>query len=433
MSRLPEPAEPAARISAPRLETDRWLGRWLDGKFLLEARLAIGGFGAVYRARNAAGLPVALKILHPWLTDDATMVARFGREGATLIQLHSANTVRTHAVGETGDGVRYIAMELLTGESLHDRLRRTGALAWQSAVAIARAVCDSLAEAHALGVIHRDLKPSNIHLEPGDHVKVIDFGIAKLAPGGALSEVLDDGRELTAVGHMIGTYEYMAPEQLAGEPCDARADLYALGLVLYEMLTGRRPFAAGSNPASMMAALLTQSPAPPSIYAAIPPGIDRIVMRCLSREPRDRYADVGQLVDAIDAVVAACSSRDDVTVEQPTLFDSVVTWSDDDAPAAAEAAPAPAPIVLRRFPTLPGIGAIEPPRRAAHGTPIPALRRPRPHTHPQPPSRPVLTRAPRTAPPAPAARAASLAWIALVVAGLAFTALVAAIVTAALL
>ena len=376
----------------PRLETDRWIGHWLDDALFVEARLAIGGFGAVYRAHTASGRPVAVKILHPWLIDDPTMVARFRREGQTLTQLHAQATVRTLAVGETQDGVLYIAMELLTGESLHDRLRRAGVLPWSTAVAITRAVCESLAEAHALGVIHRDLKPSNIHLEAGDAVKVIDFGIAKLVRGGAI----DDGRDLTCAGHMIGTYEYMPPEQLAGEPCDATADIYALGLILYEMVTGRRAFARVTDPASMMAALLTQTPIPPSILAAMPPGIDRIVMRCLARDPADRYASVGQLTDALDAVVAACTSRDEVTVEQPA-FDGTVTLVDQPARPATPA-------------TIPGVGDARPPRPISHAAPVPV-----PTTGSQP----------------AAAASAGLAWLALVVTVLAFVVLVAAIVTVA--
>src|SRR5579859_6585239 len=156
---------------------DPLIGTWLDGRYLIEARIATGGFGAIYRARATGGMAVALKVLHPKLARDASMVARFRREGATLTQLYDPHTVTTLAVGETDDGTLYIAMELLTGESLQARLERERALAWPAAVAIARAVCSSLAEAHALGVVHRDLKPANIHVEPrggAELVKVID-------------------------------------------------------------------------------------------------------------------------------------------------------------------------------------------------------------------------------------------------------------------
>src|SRR3954470_7792000 len=210
MQRSSEPRPVSGRHSGQR---DPLIGTWLDGRYLVEARIATGGFGAVYRARTRAGAPLALKVLHPSLVDDPSAVARFEREGATMARLRDPHTVTTLAVGEAGDGTRYIAMELLTGESLHARLARERALPWQNAVAIARAVCSSLAEAHAIGVIHRDLKPDNICVERrggAELVKVIDFGIVRFAPGSAI----DDGKELTCAGYMIGTYDYMSPEQI---------------------------------------------------------------------------------------------------------------------------------------------------------------------------------------------------------------------------
>ena len=313
----------------PKARRDPLLGTLLDGRFLIEARIATGGFGAVYRARTADGEQVALKILHPWLTDDPNMVARFRREGATLTQLHDPHTVTTLAVGETTDGLLYIAMELLTGESLLDRLDRAGALPWQTAIAIARAVCSSLAEAHALGVVHRDLKPANIQIEARgdnpDFVKVLDFGIVKIEHGSAV----DDGKDLTYAGHMIGTYDYMSPEQVVGDSCRNVSDIYSLGLVLYEMLTGRRPFANVTGPASMMAAMLTQTPVPPSVLVATPPALDRIVRRCLQRDPENRFADIGELAAALDRVLAPHDTqRDEITVERPA-YDPSKTIVDD--------------------------------------------------------------------------------------------------------
>jgi serine/threonine-protein kinase len=319
----------------PRTKSDPLIGTLLDDRFLIEARIAIGGFGAIYRARTADGAEVALKILHPRLTGDPSMVARFRREGAIMTQLHDPNTVKTLAVGETGDGTRYIAMELLAGENLHARLSRDGTLPWPTAVAIARAVCSSLAEAHALGVVHRDLKPENIHVEARgdgpDIVKVIDFGIVKIAHGSAI----DDGKDLTFAGHMIGTYDYMSPEQIVGSPCSDLSDIYSLGVVTYEMLTGRRPFPEAQSAAAMMAALLTQTPPPPSLVAAIPPELDRIVMRCLAREPEDRFRDVVALAGAFDRLLADCPApQDDVTAErpacvpEPAIADEDRTWID---------------------------------------------------------------------------------------------------------
>jgi serine/threonine protein kinase len=294
----------ATRGRRPNAERDPLVGTTLDDRYLIEERIATGGFGAIYRARTASGEAIALKVLHPRLAGDLTTVARFRREGATLIELHDPHTITTLAVGETADGTLYIAMELLSGESLQDQLHRAGALPWQAAVAIARAVCSSLAEAHALGVVHRDLKPANIHVESRGGtvqvVKVIDFGIVKIARGSAI----DDGDDLTCAGHMIGTYDYMSPEQLLGAGCSAASDLYSLGVVTYEMLTGRRPYPKVTSPASMMTAIVTQTPMPPSVLAAIPPELDRIVMRCLEREHAARFASAIELADELDRLLA---------------------------------------------------------------------------------------------------------------------------------
>ena len=314
-----------------RRARDPRLGTWLADRYLIEERIATGGFGAVYRARTAGGDPLALKLLHPALHGDPHVLARFRREGRALIRLHDPHTVATLAVGEA-DGTPYIAMELLAGESLSARLTREHMLPWQTAVAIARAVCSSLAEAHALGVVHRDLKPDNIQVETrrgnaGDRggagagevsVKVIDFGIVRIAPGSAI----DDGCELTSAGYMIGTYDYMSPEQIVGEPCEVASDIYSLGVVLYEMLAGRRPFARPATPAALMTALLMHTPQPPSVFAAVPPGLDRIVMRCLAREPERRFASMRELAEALDVLTARLAAqrpgaREDVTAPHP--------------------------------------------------------------------------------------------------------------------
>src|SRR5262249_49333991 len=157
------------------------------------------------------------------------------------------------------DGTLYIVMELLRGESLFERFRTRGPLPWQRMVAIARAVCSSLAEAHALGIVHRDLKPTNIHLEPGpggdDVVKVLDFGIAKI-----LRDSGFDSAELTNAGQMIGTLDYMSPEQMVGGECTATSDIYTLGVVMYEMIAGKRPFHDVNSAAAALAAALTTTP-----------------------------------------------------------------------------------------------------------------------------------------------------------------------------
>jgi len=278
---------------------DPLIGMVLHNRFRVEYRLAAGGFGAVYRGTDlTAGGEVAIKLLHSALASDSSVVARFRQEGETLSKLRDPHTVTAIALGETPDGTLYIAMELLRGESLHERYRARGKLPWKSVVAIARAVCASLSEAHAYGVIHRDLKPANIHLEPRgderDFVKVVDFGIAKLMAGGP---------DLTLAGQMIGTFDYMAPEQMVGGQTAGRADIYTLGVVMYEMIAGCRPFGDHTGPTSLLAAMLTRTPERLASRAIVPFELDDLVMRCLEREQQNRFASVDELARALDQLL----------------------------------------------------------------------------------------------------------------------------------
>ena len=280
------------------------VGAELDGQFFVDAKIAEGGFGTIYRATHLASRNlVALKVLHAELAADEMLAARFRREGETLRSLSSPHTVSVYDLGETYDGTLYIAMELLYGESLLDRFRARGALPWRGVLEIMKQVCRSLGEAHSLGIVHRDLKPANIHLGAHDYVKVLDFGIAKLIRPSAT----DQHSDLTRVGQAVGTLEYMAPEQLIGSECDGRSDIYALGVMFYEMLTGRRPYADATGPTSLVAAVMTEPIIPPSSLfecGCIPPEVDRLVVRCLAKEPKDRYSNVFDVIDAIDAILA---------------------------------------------------------------------------------------------------------------------------------
>jgi serine/threonine-protein kinase len=289
---------------------DPLMGSVVEGRYRVDFRLASGGFGAIYRATEVGtNKQVALKVLHAEMASaDARVIARFRREGATLAQLQNQHTINAYELGETPDGSLYIVMELLHGESLYEQFRSKGNLPWRRVAAIGSMVCSSLGEAHALGIVHRDLKPANIHLENRDgnpdFVKVLDFGIAKI---NAASEHLDP-MELTQAGQMIGTFDYMAPEQMVGGACTGVTDIYTLGVVLYEMVCGRRPFADASNPTAMLAALLTQSP-PPLDTPGVPDEFERILMRCLEREPQNRYQTVEELAADLDRVAAP--ARDD--------------------------------------------------------------------------------------------------------------------------
>ncbi|MGE3768418.1 MAG: serine/threonine protein kinase [Kofleriaceae bacterium] len=329
------------------------MGSILDERYRVDAKIAEGGFGSIYRATHvASGLDVALKVLHADLACDSSLATRFRREAACLERLHDPHTVACYEVGEAADGTLYIAMELLVGQSLHDRMLARGRLGWRTALSIVRDACSSLAEAHELGIVHRDLKPANLHLGANDYVKVLDFGIARITN----SEV-DDGNELTRMGQMIGTLEYMAPEQVLGGACDSRSDIYQLGILTYEMITGRRPFAGASNPTSLITALLTQTPPAPSTMlcgSCLPQEVDRLILRCLEREPEHRFASVHRLVDAIDAALLLSDAQPamrnlDSDDEAPTWIANSHSKSSTMAPARTTVGPRVEPAAMPAF------------------------------------------------------------------------------------
>src|ERR1044071_221745 len=237
---------------------DPLVGTVLDQRFRIDFQLAAGGFGAIYRATDLlSDAEVALKVLLPRPARDPVVVARFRREGKMLADLRDPHTITAYELGESPDGTLYIVMELLHGESLYTRFRREGPLPWRRVLHMAAGVCSSLAEAHALGVVHRDLKPANIHLENRDgdpeFVKVLDFGIAKIVQGNI------ENTQLTQAGQMIGTVDYMSPEHMGGGELTPASDIYTLGVVLYEMIAGRTPFADAQTATAILAAVLTRS------------------------------------------------------------------------------------------------------------------------------------------------------------------------------
>jgi serine/threonine-protein kinase len=283
---------------------DPLVGAVLNDRFRIQAKLAVGGFGSIYRATQVSNnRRVAIKVMHRELSADDNLVARFRREAVTLCSLRDAHTVTTYEVDQTADGRMFIVMELLEGQNLLELFRASGPLPWRRAFGIARAVCSSLAEAHALGIVHRDLKPANIFLEKrqssGDFVKVLDFGIAKIMRG---SNIDNAEEELTVTGQAVGTLEYMAPEQLVGDKCDGRTDIYTLGVVLYEIIVGRRPFAA-SGILDLLSTILSQPVPKPSLYVPLPGAVTEILLRCLERDTAARYKDVSELGAAIDEVL----------------------------------------------------------------------------------------------------------------------------------
>jgi eukaryotic-like serine/threonine-protein kinase len=312
----PQAAPPSARLPKARLKGDEiYINQKLNNRFLVESKIGEGGFGAVYRGvQLATGRKVALKLLHPEMTKDENLVMRFRREGTVLCTLRDAHTITTYDFDQTPDGTLYIAMELLEGKSLHQLFHEQAPLEWRRVFKILTEMCSSLAEAHAQGIVHRDLKPENVYLEsrPGnpEFVKILDFGIAKVMRGDAIDP---QSPQLTATGQTLGTLEYMSPEQLMGKQLDGRSDIYALGVVAYEMITGRLPFPDAKGPAGLITAQLKQTPIPPSQAnpkAGLPQKADRAILKCLEKDKNNRFPNVSELSNALQDVLNSHSSAD---------------------------------------------------------------------------------------------------------------------------
>jgi serine/threonine-protein kinase len=296
----PAPGDAASAIRGPTQPLEHLIGRTLNHRYLVEDKIGEGGFGAVFRGKQiATGREVALKILHPHNVHDETIVARFRREAEACSKLRDPHTVTTYDFDETPDGILYLAMELLRGRALHHLQKADGPLGATRVLRILDQVAASLSEAHANGIVHRDMKPENVFIESRageDHVKVLDFGIAK---------VMSDDRQvpaLTAVGQTLGTLEFMSPEQLRGQKLDGRSDIYALGMMAYEMLTGKLPFQSAKTPIDIINFHMKQEPPPPSRLhegIAIPAAVDAIILKMVQKDREDRFADAAALRDQI--------------------------------------------------------------------------------------------------------------------------------------
>jgi hypothetical protein len=293
-------AAPPAPIRGPAQPLENLIGRTLNHRYLVEDKIGEGGFGAVFRGKQiATGREVALKILHPHNVHDETIVARFRREAEACSKLRDPHTVTTYDFDETPDGILYLAMELLRGRALHHLQKAEGPLGAMRVLRILDQVAASLSEAHANGIVHRDMKPENVFIESRageDHVKVLDFGIAKM--------MSDDHQvpALTAVGQTLGTLEFMSPEQLRGQKLDGRSDLYALGMMAYEMLTGKLPFQSAKTPIDIINFhMKTEAPNPSKLDTnlAIPGAVDAIIVKMVQKERDHRFADANALRDEI--------------------------------------------------------------------------------------------------------------------------------------
>jgi hypothetical protein len=289
------------------------------GPYEVTAKLGEGGMGEVYRATDSKlRREVAIKVLPAAFTEDKERLARFEREAQLLAQLHHPNIASIFGLEESADATRALVMELVDGEDLSALIAR-GALPVDEALAIARQIAEALEAAHAKGIIHRDLKPQNVKITPEGRVKVLDFGLAKaMDPTGTTSEVASASHlaasptltlGATVQGMILGTAAYMAPEQARGGAVDKRADIWAFGVVLYEMLTGRRLF-EGDSVSDVLAGVLKSEIDFERLPATTPSAIRRLLRRCLERNPRNRLHDIADARIVLDEL--AGGARDEL-------------------------------------------------------------------------------------------------------------------------
>src|SRR5262245_40439355 len=273
------------------------------GPYEILAPLGAGGMGEVYRARDTRlERTVAIKVLPQRLSSSPEVRLRFEREAKTISQLSHPHICALYDVGREGD-VEYLVMEYLEGETLAERLVK-GPLPLEQTLRYGVEIAEALDKAHRQGIVHRDLKPGNVMLTKSG-VKLLDFGLAKAmeppAPRGSLTS-LPTRQGLTQEGTILGTFQYMAPEQLEGREADTRTDIFAFGGTLYEMTTGRKAF-SGSSQASLISAILRDDPPPiPQLQPMSPAALDRVVRGCLAKDPEDRWQSAGDIRKQLKAI-----------------------------------------------------------------------------------------------------------------------------------
>lgn len=305
-ARLREVEHPATVVDQAR---DPLVGRVLDHRYRLQGVLGRGGAGTVYRAElEAIGKPVAIKVLRKVDEDQDQAFARFEREARAASKLGEIHIIDIFDFGYTDDGFAFLVMELLHGEDLAELLTRRGHIPLHEAIELIAQCCQGLGAAHAAGIIHRDLKPENIFLKDrgaeGPLVKLVDFGLAKICDaeiGG------DPSRKLTTTGMIFGTPQYMSPEQCLSRPTDHRADIYAIGCILYELLTGRVPFDGDTFMGVLNQHVCDPPPAMRVVNpnAEVPPQVEAVIYRCLDKEAGRRPQSMSELRDELLAALEA--------------------------------------------------------------------------------------------------------------------------------
>ena len=346
------------------------IGQVVADRYHIIKKLGEGGMGAVYLGEHVKmGRKSAIKVMTQAMSNDPDAVSRFNREASNASRLSHPNICQIYDFGETSDGIIYLAMEFIEGCSLSDLIEREGALPPARAASILRQSADALQVAHDQTIVHRDIKPDNIMIvtakDGSDVAKVVDFGIAKAVAGD------ETGQKVTKTGLVVGTPEYMSPEQLSGDKLDGRSDIYSLGLVLYKMLTGVLPFQADTAQETMIKRL-TDDPEPlaqarPDIV--FPPALQAVLGHALARSADDRYASAGEFGRDVMASVgdaAVPGTRMDIehvtqAATQLMNTEMALKLAKKEKKGAAAPAPAPAPAPAKKFPLVPvlaGVGGV---------------------------------------------------------------------------
>ncbi|MEW5740290.1 MAG: protein kinase [Myxococcota bacterium] len=387
-----ETPTPGARPDTTELE----VGQIIDKRYRILGRLAAGGMGEVYRAEHVElGKQLAVKVMLPELSEDPDFVGRFKREAIAASRIGQHNIVDISDFGRTEDGRFYFVMEYIDGLTLSKTVKREGAFPPQRVVHVGLQVARALAAAHAQRIIHRDLKPENIMLvqRPGqpDFVKVLDFGIAKVTSTTGTAGY-------TAIGTVVGTPQYMSPEQAAGTPVDARSDVYALGLILHELVNGKPTFTGDTAPA-LMAMQLKHEPPPlrPPQGATLPRDLERLIFHMLKKAPEERPASMEAVAHALESIAAfptptartapiaapAPAAKPSLAAIQPTGFEAAVAaGAKTDLLVAPRPSPTvpmtPAPVKPSSVPTRLEAGVTPPPPTTSAPTKSPTPENPTP-------------------------------------------------------
>jgi eukaryotic-like serine/threonine-protein kinase len=336
--------------------SDTLINTTFDGRYRILRKLGSGGMANVYLAEDEQlGRRVAIKILNDRYANDDAFNERFRREAKSAAALSHPNIVSIYDRGE-GDGRPYIAMEVIEGRSLKELILTSGSLPIAQAIEFAKQILSALRFAHRHGIIHRDIKPHNILLGFEDRLKVTDFGIARAGAS-----------QMTEAGSIMGTAQYLSPEQARGAPVTAASDLYSVGIVLYEMLTGKTPF-EGETPIEIAMKHLNEAPRPPSeLRREIPPELDQIVLRALAKDPHDRYQSAEEFSADLDRVEAGLPVAPETSAAATAVLTGLpATAATQVIPreAGTRAAPPTRVTPTRRPPTYPPeYGYGEPPRR----------------------------------------------------------------------